>query len=480
VFKIMPDGTGYSKLLDCTGAANGRRPYGLLISDSAFLYGMTVQGGTNDLGVVFKIMPDGTGYTKLLDFAGASNGSHPYGSLVSDGTFLYGMTRDGGTNNLGVIFKIMLDGTGYSKLLDFAGSNGSDPTGSLISDGTFLYGMTSQGGTNNYGVVFKIMPDGTGYTKLLDFAGTANGRQPMGSLVSDSTYLYGMTNLGGTNNLGVIFKIMPNGTGYSKLLDFTGAANGCLPYGSLVSDGAFLYGMTAFGGVSDRGVIFKIMPDGTGYSEFFDFAYDANGNVPFGSLISDGLFLYGMTAYGGTNDAGTAFRYCLTMPTVNLVLNPDTVCINTSAYALSGGLPTGGTYSGAGVILGNFDPNAAGAGLHNIIYTYADTNNCSNSDTAQLVVDVCTANHTASANQTFSIFPNPSKGIFTLVFAGETKQSKIEIYNVLGEKVIQIVFPNGSGNLEIDLSDRPDGIYFLQIKTEQGEEFESKKLIINK
>ena len=152
----MPDGSGYVKLLDFAGATNGRRPTGSLISDGTFLYGMTYSGGTNDLGTIFKIMPDGSGYVKLLDFTGVTNGSTPSGSLISDGTFLYGMNSDGGTNDMGTIFKIMPDGSGYVKLLDFAGAtNGRTPYGSLISDGTFLYGMTSQGGTNNDGVIFK-------------------------------------------------------------------------------------------------------------------------------------------------------------------------------------------------------------------------------------------------------------------------------------------------------------------------------------
>ena len=74
--------------------------------------------------------------------------------------------------------KIMPDGTGNTMLLDFAGANGSNPMGSLISDGTFLYGMTSLSGTPGYGSIFKIMSDGTGYDKSLDFAAAANGSQP--------------------------------------------------------------------------------------------------------------------------------------------------------------------------------------------------------------------------------------------------------------------------------------------------------------
>ena len=129
------------------GATNGKYPNGDLISDGTFLYGMTTQGGINDMGTIFKIKPDGTGFVKLLDFAGAINGMYPYGSLFSDGTFLYGMTSEGGTTNMGAIFKIKPDGTGFVKLLNFTGTaNGRNPQGSLISDGTFLYGMTCNGG----------------------------------------------------------------------------------------------------------------------------------------------------------------------------------------------------------------------------------------------------------------------------------------------------------------------------------------------
>ena len=66
-------------------------------------------------------------YTKLLDFNGSANGNQPLGSLISDGTFLYGMTEIGGNNSSGVIFKIKTNGTAYSKPLNFYNINGSFP-----------------------------------------------------------------------------------------------------------------------------------------------------------------------------------------------------------------------------------------------------------------------------------------------------------------------------------------------------------------
>ena len=279
-----------------------------VISDGTYIYGMTNGGGTSGLGVIYKVMPDGTNYSVLMDFTGALNGSKPEGSFIYDGTYLYGMTSTGGTSNLGTLFKIKTDGTGYVKLKDFTGTlNGSTPKGSLIYDGTFLYGITSLGGAWGQGDIFKIKPDGTGYTNLYGF-NTSIGLGLKGSLCSDGTYLYGMTNSGGLNNKGILFKVMPDGTGFSTLLNFNGALNGANPLGSLTFDGTYLYGMTENGGSSDYGVVFKILPNGTGYVKLNDFTGVVNGRNPKGSLIFNGTILYGMTRSGGSSNSGTIFN----------------------------------------------------------------------------------------------------------------------------------------------------------------------------
>ena len=391
----------FTKLLDFAGATNGSNPNGSLISDGTFLYGMTYAGGTNDMGVIFKIKPDGSNYVKLLDFVGA-NGNAPFGSLISDGTFLYGMTYAGGTNNDGTLFKIMSDGSNYVKLLDFDFTNGGYPEGSLISDGIFLYGMTGgQVGTNNNGTVFKIKPDGSNYVKLLDFTGTTNGSNPRGSLISDGTFLYGMTRNGGTSGYGTIFKIQLDGSNYLKLLDFAGAINGSAPSGSLISDGTFLYGMTRIGGTHYEGTIFKIKLDGSNYVKLLDFANDTlHGTFPRGSLLSDGTFLYGMTPYGGTSYKGVIFKYALA--------------------------------TGVAEELGAESPE-------------------------------------------FSIYPNPGNGKFTLSFNHSTIQpfNHLTIYNVLGE----IVYQSQISNLNTQYSiKQPKGIYFVQIQSE--EKISTQKLIV--
>ena len=414
IFKIKPDGTGYTTLLNFDGTAKGSAPRGSLVSDGTFLYGMTEGGGTNNMGTIFKIMPNGTGFVKILDFDGSSNGSFPVGSLLYDGTFLYGMTFQGGVNTYGTIFKIMPDGTGYVKLMDFVQNTnnlrGSFPAGSLISDGTFLYGMTSRGGASNYGTVFKIMRDGTGYVKLFDFSRSVSGESPLGSLVSDGTFLYGMTEVGGTNNMGTIFKIKLDGTAYTTLLKFDGSTNGRNPRGSLIFDGTFLYGLTNSGGIYNApgifygiGVIFKIMPDGTGYTKLHDFenTVNANGQSPNGSLISDGTFLYGMAAQGGTNNKGTIFKYLL-----------GTVGVQT----LSGNNPA------------------------------------------------------------VSIYPNPFSVHTTLQTTTVLKNATLTVYNLQGQAVTEIKNISGQ-TITLFRNNLPGGLYFIRL-TENNKVITTSKLII--
>jgi gliding motility-associated-like protein len=305
VFKIAKDGTGHTKLIDFTGAANGRSPYGSLIFDGTFLYGLTSEGGADKSGTLFKVKPDGTDFNKVFDFYGSGN--FPSGGLISDGTFVYGVTTKGGVNNLGTIFKMLPDGKAYSTLYDFDISSGTDPLGALYFDGTFLYGMTGLGGSSNVGTIFKIMPDGTNFIKLYDFDITT-GRNPLSALISDGTFLYGMTPQGGAGNRGVIFKIMPDGTGYTLLSELSAPGAGSSPNGNLLYDGFFLYGATRNGGANGVGTIFKLLPDGTGYTTLIDFNGAGNGSRPTGSLISDGTFLYGTTNFGGINDQGVIFK----------------------------------------------------------------------------------------------------------------------------------------------------------------------------
>lgn len=79
----------------------------LIEADNGKLYGTTGAGGSKNAGIIFSFEPSSSSYTKLKDFDKV-NGSTPYGSLLqaSDGK-LYGMTLNGGNNDAGVIFLLI-------------------------------------------------------------------------------------------------------------------------------------------------------------------------------------------------------------------------------------------------------------------------------------------------------------------------------------------------------------------------------------
>lgn len=122
------------------------------------------------------------------------------------------------------------------------------------------------------------------------------------------------------------------------------------------------------------------------------------GGVYSGKNVSSGEF---DPASAGAGTDTLYYTYtdtigCITVDTATILVNAFTpaqfsslsdVCIDASAFALAGGMPTGGVYSGKGVNAGNFNPDSAGVGLHTIKYTYTDANNCVDTATQTQTVD---------------------------------------------------------------------------------------------
>ena len=79
--------------------------------------------------------------------------------------------------------------------------------------------------------------------------------------------------------------------------------------------------------------------------------------------------------------------------------------------------------------------------------------------------------------QLYNIFPNLTSGKFQLEVIGLDfgKNSALEIYNMQGEKIYQSVIKNS--NIEIDLSNKTKGIYFVKIYDEQT--IITKKIVVN-
>ncbi len=91
---------------------------------------------------------------------------------------------------------------------------------------------------------------------------------------------------------------------------------------------------------------------------------------PNGCLIKDSVAVTVHALPSGLSISGLVTSYCANDPAATLV-----------------GYPAGGVFSGPGMTVSTFNPITAGSGTHNIVYTYTNVYNCSNSTSIQTDVD---------------------------------------------------------------------------------------------
>ena len=72
------------------------------------------------------------------------------------------------------------------------------------------------------------------------------------------------------------------------------------------------------------------------------------------------------------------------------------------------------------------------------------------------------------------IYPNPSSGKFQ-VTSSKSQVTSMDVYNLYGEKTVAVAGSSGS-EIQIDISNQPDGIYFVRVNTEKG--VTGKKIIL--
>jgi uncharacterized repeat protein (TIGR03803 family) len=244
----------------------------------------------------------------------------------------------------------------FHTLYTFSPAFGSGPNGDLVLSGNTLYGTTEHGGTNGVGIMFAVNTGGASFANEYNFS-SGSGGEPVGGLISSGNTLYGATYLGGSQSGGTVFAISTNGTGYTNLLDLifgVNAATGYEPLAGLALAGNTLYGTTWYGGADDQGTLFYVTTNGATSGELQDFdtpttyspnAINYNGIFPSARLISVGGTLYGTTEQGGSYGSGTIFSVITNQPASFSILH--------YFAAVSGADSTNseGAYSYSGLVL---------------------------------------------------------------------------------------------------------------------------------
>jgi uncharacterized repeat protein (TIGR03803 family) len=262
-----------------------------------------------------------------------THGSNASPGVIADATGnLYGVTRDGGTDTYGVVYKLTPPAAGQTKWTETTlytfpgfGAHGANPTGGLLFDSNGnLYGTTSMGGLGGDGVVFELKPPAPGHTQwteqpLYNFPeGGADGAEPGARLVFDSR-----GNLYGTAEHAV-FELSPPAAGKTQWTETLIQASTVPTRPPILDNSGNLYVA-----IEDTdATITELSPPTAGHTTWtptvlYSFTDAAHGTTP-SAVVFDTLGnLYGVTTAGGTSGNGTVFR--LSPPTAGHTAWTETV-----------------------------------------------------------------------------------------------------------------------------------------------------------
>ncbi len=356
----------FSVKVDFESVGKGEIPLGILTEASdGKLYGVTYEGGNHGFGVLYVYDPATNIFAVLKNFDGLNIGSNPHDCpLQASNGKLYGMTRTGGVSDLGVIYEYDIGTNTITKKHDFDGiATGTGPEAKFCqASNGLLYAMTFQGGVNDMGVLFEYDIISGTVTKKLDFHGT-NGRLPGGSFIEYSDgLLYGMTANGGISDRGMLFRYDPANGNITKLMDFYDEFGEVLYSTLTVGPDENLFAVTYWGGIYPTGgVLFEYNPVNGIYTKRFDFRYAPGGGTPYSDLMkaTDGM-IYGTTYTGGDLFAGTIYRIDPDDQTFENVYNFD--------YFNNGGSPIGGLIQASNGQL--YGMAGGGANFDGVIYVF--------------------------------------------------------------------------------------------------------------
>jgi hypothetical protein len=135
------------------------------------------------------------------------------------------------------------------------------------------------------------------------------------------------------------------------------------------------------------------------------------------------------------------------------------VCDYSAVFSLTGGSPSGGSYSGTGVTAGSFDPSVAGVGTHTITYDYTDGNGCAGSAQQDINVGECLDIHEITSAD-IVVYPNPTLTLVN-VYAQGALINNVKVYDGLGRLVTE--YNETAEKVVVDLSQMARGVYHLEI-----------------
>lgn len=282
-------------------------------ADQGNIWGVTSEGGRENIGIIFKTNGDGTGFVVKKEFRVNENGCFPdiNSKLVLANGKFYGLTPFGGLNNGGILFEFNPATGAYTKKVDIFNVGGIQPHGGLAAFNGKLYGTTYYGVVReDRPVIFEFDPATGQVTRTFVFIAGIGTRPTGGIALGTNNKFYGATYSGSVGGYGGIYEYDPVTNVATNKASWPTLEDGSTPFELTLAPNGKFYGVTQLGGASSNGLIFEFDPATSVRTKKYEFVGSTDGQYPVGGLVaaSDGK-LYGTTSTGGPNSRGTLFSY---------------------------------------------------------------------------------------------------------------------------------------------------------------------------
>jgi len=297
-------GQGLTTIASFNGT-NGNNPSSnVTIDANGNLFGTAGGGGANNAGTVWEIAKGSSTITTIASFNGTTNGYSPRAGVTIDANGnLLGTTYGGGAGG-GTVWEIAKGSSTITTIASFNGANGYNPSAGVTIDANGnLLGTTVNGGAvggAGGGTVWQIAKGSSTLTALADFNIT-NGIESYGNVTIDAHgNLYGTAAYGGANNAGTVWEIAKGSSTLTAFASFNGTTNGDNPFSNVTIDAnGNLFGTTAHGGANNAGTVWEIAKGSSIITTLASFN-GTNGSTPSaGVTINANGNLFGTTYYGG-------------------------------------------------------------------------------------------------------------------------------------------------------------------------------------
>jgi uncharacterized repeat protein (TIGR03803 family) len=177
---------------------------GFIFQDQTTIIGISSAGGEfTRYGNIFAINLKDRSYKQLLNFQNSPDGRTPIGNLLFFKDYVYGVTMEGGKNDSGTIYRISVKDNTFEKLIDFNDYHISNPAAGLSMDSNGkMYGFAGSSDLESLPKIFYYDPATSKIKVLLKFGNDATVDK---SISKDDSVV-----LGNRNNNQVISKITEN------------------------------------------------------------------------------------------------------------------------------------------------------------------------------------------------------------------------------------------------------------------------------